>query len=368
MWWKTLSVVLVLYALSVGLLIPLKPGVVRVAPEIATSGQSISLQILGYNSFYTKAEPGQIRVWLEYDSVRAIAAQQVKVLNDTTLEAAFQLPPYLPKGERSTLLTAIVDHPADGVSLLPNALKIVQDTALASAGTAAADSAWMRQPIANLHVIKDFSFPYRNVIYESIRNTYYHVPMWFVLMFLFMASVWNSIRYLGKQDPDYDRKAAGYAEAGLLFGFLGLFTGMVWANYAWGKPWSNDIKQLMTAVALLIYLAYFILRRSFDEPEKAPAWPPCTTYLRLPLWCPCCTSCRACLPACTPALPAAPLSEARTSTTPCEPCFTRLFWAGPCWVSGSPTCASATSVCSTKRRGWTEVGQKRQGLYKKRSI
>ncbi|HNL39677.1 MAG TPA: cytochrome c biogenesis protein CcsA [Saprospiraceae bacterium] len=268
MWWKTLSVVLVLYALSVGLLIPLKPGVVRVAPEIATSGQSISLQILGYNSFYTKAEPGQIRVWLEYDSVRAIAAQQVKVLNDTTLEAAFQLPPYLPKGERSTLLTAIVDHPADGVSLLPNALKIVQDTALASAGTAAADSAWMRQPIANLHVIKDFSFPYRNVIYESIRNTYYHVPMWFVLMFLFMASVWNSIRYLGKQDPDYDRKAAGYAEAGLLFGFLGLFTGMVWANYAWGKPWSNDIKQLMTAVALLIYLAYFILRRSFDEPEK----------------------------------------------------------------------------------------------------
>jgi heme exporter protein C len=43
---------------------------------------------------------------------------------------------------------------------------------------------------------------------------------------------------------------------------------MVWANYTWGRPWSNDIKQLMTAVALLIYFAYFILRRSFDEPEK----------------------------------------------------------------------------------------------------
>ncbi len=268
MWWKTLSVVLVLYALSVGLLIPLKPGVVRVAPEIATSGQSVTLQVLGYNTFYTRAEASQIRVWLEYDSVRATAAQQVKVLNDTTLEASFQLPPYLPKGERSTLLTAIVDHPSDGVSLLPNALKIIQDTALASVPAAVADSAWTRQPIDNLHVVKDFSYPYRNVIYESIRNTYYHVPMWFVLMFLFMASVWNSIRYLGKPDPDFDRKAAGYAEAGLLFGFLGLFTGMVWANYAWGKPWSNDIKQLMTAVALLIYLAYFILRRSFDEAEK----------------------------------------------------------------------------------------------------
>ncbi|MCC7505717.1 MAG: cytochrome c biogenesis protein CcsA [Saprospiraceae bacterium] len=272
MWWKTLSVVLVLYALSIGLLIPLKPGVVRVSPETAATGQALSLQVYGYNSFFSKSEPGQIRVWLEYDSSRATAAQTIKVLNDTTLEASFQLPPYLPKGEKSTLLTAIVDHPADGVSLLPNAIKLIQDTAFLKSGATVSsmvsDSAWTLQPIDNLHVIKDFSFPYRNVIYESIRNTYYHVPMWFVLMFLFIASVWYSIRYLGKPDPDFDRKAAGYAEAGLLFGFLGLFTGMVWANYAWGKPWSNDIKQLMTAVALLIYLAYFILRRSFDEPEK----------------------------------------------------------------------------------------------------
>jgi heme exporter protein C len=62
--------------------------------------------------------------------------------------------------------------------------------------------------------------------------------------------------------------AAALAEVGLWFGFMGLATGMLWAHYAWGKAWSNDIKQLMTAVALLIYLAYFILRKSFDEPEK----------------------------------------------------------------------------------------------------
>jgi hypothetical protein len=25
---------------------------------------------------------------------------------------------------------------------------------------------------------------------------------------------------------------------------MGLVTGMLWANYTWGAPWSNDIKQL----------------------------------------------------------------------------------------------------------------------------
>jgi heme exporter protein C len=147
----------------------------------------------------------------------------------------------------------------------------------------ASQASWGQSDISHLHIKKDFSFPYRNVIYESIRNTYFHVPMWFVLMFLFIASAWNSVQFLRFSNPaqaatldakkgqsllDFDRKAAAYAEAGLLFGILGLITGMLWAHFAWGAAWSNDIKQLMTAVALLIYLAYFILRSSFDEPEK----------------------------------------------------------------------------------------------------
>lgn len=264
MWWKSLSVVLLVYSFVVGLTVPLKPGVTRLAPETAQTGQTLRVQFFGYNSFYTRSE-GQTRVWLEYDETLALAGQNVRALSDTVLEAEFVLPKNLPKNEPSTLLTAIVDNPSDGVSLLPSAFKLAQDTALKSAGT---DSLWRAQPVENVHVKRDFTFPYRNVIYESIRNTYYHVPMWFALLALFVASVWHSIQFLRKPDPDSDRKAAAFAETGLLFGFMGLFTGMVWANYAWGAPWSNDIKQLMTAVALLIYLAYFILRNSFDEPEK----------------------------------------------------------------------------------------------------
>ena len=262
MWWKALSVLLVLYALAVGMLVPLKPGIAYVSPETAQTGDSIRLTIHGYNTFYSRGRAEDIRLWLQFDSAQAILGQKLQVLTDTTLEASFVLPADLPRSRASVMLNAILDHPADGVSLLPSAIEIRRDSVASSAAS------WTANPVNQLHVIKDFSFPYRNVIYESIRNTFYHVPMWFALMFLFAASVFQSIRFLLTKKPDFDRRASSLAEAGLLFGIMGLVTGMLWANYTWGAPWSNDIKQLMTAVVLLIYLAYFILRRSFDEPEK----------------------------------------------------------------------------------------------------
>lgn len=291
MWWKIASVVLVFYAVIAGLLVPLKPGVTHVSPETAKTGQTIALQVHGYNSYYTRSEASGIRVWLEYDSLNSILGQQVRVLSDTVLEAVFTIPPVLPRLTPSVLLNAIVDHPADGVSLLPGALEVKMDSSARallrdSSGNITTDvqvnaggvalqtgpdslrALWSANPVGELHIKKDFTFPYRNVIYESIRNTYFHVPMWFALMFLFIASVVYSVRFLMNPKPDFDRKAAAYAETGLLYGGLGLVTGMLWAHYAWGAAWSNDIKQLMTAVALLIYLAYFILRASFDEPEK----------------------------------------------------------------------------------------------------
>jgi heme exporter protein C len=263
MWWKILTTILVVYAIIAGLVAPLKPGVAYVSPLSAKAGQPIALQVHGYNSFYSRSSPESIRVWLQYDSAQAILGANIKVLSDTTLEASFLLPPTLPKASPSVMVNVIVDHPTDGVSLLPFAVEILADSA--ATGN---QISWNQQPVQDLHIIKDFSYPYRNVIYESIRNTYFHVPMWFALMFMFIASVYYSVMYLRNPDPELDRRAVAFTETGLLFGILGLTTGMLWAHYAWGAAWSNDIKQLMTAVALLIYLAYFILRASFDEPEK----------------------------------------------------------------------------------------------------
>jgi len=92
--------------------------------------------------------------------------------------------------------------------------------------------------------------------------------MWFGMMILFTVSVVYSIKHLGNPTLVSDIYAAQYAKTGILFGVLGLITGAIWANFTWGEPWSNDPKQLLAAIALLIYAAYFVLRNSIPDIDK----------------------------------------------------------------------------------------------------
>jgi heme exporter protein C len=110
--------------------------------------------------------------------------------------------------------------------------------------------------------------PVKPILNETIRNLYFHVAMWFGMMIFFTASVVNSIRYLRSQNPKWDIYALEYANTGIVFGLLGLVTGAIWANYTWGKPWSNDPKQLGAAISLLIYFAYLVLRNSMTDLDK----------------------------------------------------------------------------------------------------
>ena len=103
---------------------------------------------------------------------------------------------------------------------------------------------------------------------QSVRNLFFHVPMWFSMQTLFTVSVFYAIKYLRSQNPVHDYYSLEYARTGLVFGILGLITGAIWANYQWGKPWSGDPKQNGAAIALLIYMAYFVLRGSMNDLDK----------------------------------------------------------------------------------------------------
>lgn len=113
-----------------------------------------------------------------------------------------------------------------------------------------------------------FEVPRLNIVNETIRSLYFHVPMWFSMVFLFMASTYYAILYLRKPKSIYDIHSIAYASVGLVLGILGIITGMIWANYTWGSPWHGDPKQNGAAIALLVYLAYFILRGSVSNPEQ----------------------------------------------------------------------------------------------------
>ena len=110
-----------------------------------------------------------------------------------------------------------------------------------------------------------FPVPRLAILNESIRLNYYHVPMWFTMMVLFGYSVWSSIKYLRFQRIEEDDRAVVAARVGFFFGLLGLLTGMLWANATWGTFWTSDPKLNNTAIGLLIYSAYFVLRGSFED-------------------------------------------------------------------------------------------------------
>lgn len=112
--------------------------------------------------------------------------------------------------------------------------------------------------------------PRLDILNETIRNLFFHVPMWFAMMFLLIAGLISSMLYLMKQKNKNDVIAEACVEVGVLFGVLGLITGSIWAKFTWGTWWTADVKLNGAAATMLLYFAYIVLRNSInDENQKA---------------------------------------------------------------------------------------------------
>ncbi|WP_397546374.1 cytochrome c biogenesis protein CcsA [Rhodothermus marinus] len=114
--------------------------------------------------------------------------------------------------------------------------------------------------------------PRIHILEHTARNLYFHVPMWFTLMAAALVSAYHSLRYLQSGDPVRDLRAREAARVGIVFGLLGLATGIVWARFTWylgtSLWWNFDPKQSFVVIQLLIYGAYFVLRSAVEDPEK----------------------------------------------------------------------------------------------------
>ncbi len=113
---------------------------------------------------------------------------------------------------------------------------------------------------------------------ETSRNLFFHVSMWAAMMTLFTISVIQSIRYLRTFNHKYDIYARQYAVVGIVFGILGYSTGAIWMSYTWADPnnpafesfsaLAREPKLIGTAIAMLIYFAYMVLRDSITDMDK----------------------------------------------------------------------------------------------------
>lgn len=263
-WWKILGVLILVYVILMGMLSPLKPGITHLSPAAAGVGEELRLEVQGYNTHFDEAEDS-MRVWLRFAEGNALAAHRIEVKSADTAIAHFRIPEFLPTDKRVGEPVVIVDNAIDGAAALAGVMLIRQDSIQPERGK----SLWPAEPLTGLHQYRGFAFPFLNNIEESIRNLYFHVALWFAMTILLLASVVYSVRYLrDQQNFPLDYRAMSLASAGVVFGFLGLTTGAIWARFTWGSFWSWDIKQVLTLIALMIYLAYFVLRATFPDQER----------------------------------------------------------------------------------------------------
>lgn len=256
-WWKLVAVLFLAYALIAGSYIPLSSGVTDVDPIEIETGNPVEVSLLTYNTHFPDLQSVPDVVIKKGDLI--ICATDVKVTNKRTLTATFDIANDIPLKNNKALFDVIVHDEQDGTFYLGNGITVTKHSDVE-------DQTYQSCALPfGISEPQHTTFPYREILYESIRNLYFHVPMWFTMAMLLLFSFGSSIAFLGSNKPLYDVYASQAALVGLLFGTLGILTGMTWASFTWGEPWPNDPKLNGAAVGMLIYLAYFVLRGSLTD-------------------------------------------------------------------------------------------------------
>lgn len=259
-WWKWLCVALLIYVSIGGLTIPLGAGITEVSPLTFSTNQTTHFTIKGYHTHFDQKD---LQVWLK-NGANYYCADTFYLQPDHSIIAQFGFSASEPLDKRS--FDVVINNAADGTVALRDAVTLLSTTDTSTIG--AVTNSKRCTPEVAVNKAAGFSFPYREILYESIRNTFFHVPMWFVMTMLAFTSLIASILYLAKGDIKWDIISHQSILVALVFGICGLLTGMLWANYTWGQPWVNDPKLNGAAVGVMIYFAYLVLRGSISDEIK----------------------------------------------------------------------------------------------------
>jgi heme exporter protein C len=100
------------------------------------------------------------------------------------------------------------------------------------------------------------------------RIFYVHVPAAWTSFLAFGLCALTSGMYLWLRDERLDRAAVAAAEGGMVFATIMLTTGPLWGRIAWGTYWTWEPRLTLTLLLWFIFLGYFMVRSSSDNPEK----------------------------------------------------------------------------------------------------
>jgi heme exporter protein C len=110
--------------------------------------------------------------------------------------------------------------------------------------------------------------PREAVMGEVQRVFYFHVASGWIGMMAFIAAAIAGIVYLVRPDKKWDVISVAVVEIGLVYSFVNIAAGSIWARPIWNTWWTWDPRLVTAAVMELTFLAYLMLRQSIDDPER----------------------------------------------------------------------------------------------------
>ncbi|NNC95108.1 MAG: cytochrome c biogenesis protein CcsA [Chitinophagales bacterium] len=255
-WWKFLSIPLLIYIVAFGLLQPIAPGISSIHQDKITIGEVNFISIETYNTHLEEAASSS-QAWLK-NGETFICGVFTEIKNNTAIIGF----PIARKDYEKRFFDLIINNDIDGTFELRDALVPAENF-----GNNSFSDVDCKVEV-NTNESAFFTFPNREILKESIRNLFFHVCMWFAMVFLLIFSLGSSVAYLNTGKKPWDTMAHLAVVTAMVFGALGILTGMVWAKFTWGAFWPNDPKLNGVLVAMLAYLAYLILRGSAKDESK----------------------------------------------------------------------------------------------------
>jgi heme exporter protein C len=110
--------------------------------------------------------------------------------------------------------------------------------------------------------------PLEAVMGQVQRLFYFHVATAWVGMLGFVVAAVAGIIYLWKKDLKWDAISVAAVEISLVFFFIAIVLGSIWARPIWGTWWTWEPRLTTAAILQMIYMAYLLLRQGIEEPEK----------------------------------------------------------------------------------------------------
>ena len=110
--------------------------------------------------------------------------------------------------------------------------------------------------------------PTERVMGEVQRVFYFHVETAWVGLLGFVAAGVTGIIYLRTQNLKWDLVEVAAVEISLVFFFITIILGSIWARPIWNTWWTWDPRLTSASIVELIYLAYLMLRQGIEDPDR----------------------------------------------------------------------------------------------------